>query len=293
MLGIPRGEAQMTEPVSVPLSIALLTAGASGVLGALIGEGFAFLRENKRAAAEAKERESQRLHELRRDVYLHATSTSVSLLAAIGRLGNPGIPQEESERASEAFNTAMAKIHMVAGPGTIRRVAQLQRAIVPLHLDLFADRAPIVLRQLEINRTQQTADAHLADTHRFVEMMRMMNINGERNAERFAAIERQADSAASNHQAAASRVNELWETQLAQQRGFVEKLLPRLEQIAERQMNCLVAIRSELGVDGAVDVLKQELADNLTTIRETLKRVLQKLHTPPDAGESARDEGRR
>lgn len=71
----------MTDATTVPLSIALLTTAASGVIGVIVAEIFAYLRESRRVKAEETEAVASRIHELRRDVYLTAASATVRMMA--------------------------------------------------------------------------------------------------------------------------------------------------------------------------------------------------------------------
>jgi hypothetical protein len=270
----------MADPNTLSLTTALLTAAASGVVGIIVGEIFSYLRERRRGVEDAAENDKRRRHELRREVYLLAAETTVRAMAALGRLSNPRIPNEDSERAAEAFNASMARVNMVANPGTIRRTSEMQRSMAILHIELMVERQSLVLRQTQMDRIESRAEAHNHDVQRFIEMLKMLNIEGRGNENRFSAVERQAEIANQNMLGDGKLLEQLWSDQQTDQKAFLERLLPRLERIAHVQVNALVAIRADLGVDDAVDVLRQELSANLEAVHGVLTRSLAQVWLP-------------
>lgn len=273
----------MTDSADITIAVAALAA-VSSILGIGVSELFAILREGRRADADAKEEEAKRLHDLRRDVFLAAAGSTVRMFASLGRMNDPQVPNVESGRAAEEFNKAFARVNLVAKPGTIRRASELQRALMQTHLELVALRVPLMTRQLAIELAKKNAEAHNNDFQRFLEMLKMLNINGQGNDPRFDAVERQANIANENMLTEANKLQQLLEEQAAAQQSFLEKFIPRLEGLAKLQIDALIAIRSDMGIDDAVDVLRQEMTTNLDAMRESVSKIFRK---PPDA-----DDGR-
>jgi hypothetical protein len=140
------------------------------------------------------------------------------------------------------------------------------------YVDLLEVRTPLLVRQAEIERTRRYADAHNQDVHRFVEMLKMMNVAGSNDGVRFAAIERQANIANENMLVEGRKLDQLMAEQRAAQQEFFLRMFPRLESLAQLHVDALVALRSDLGVDAAVDVLRQELQRNLDALRRLQDR---------------------
>lgn len=83
-------------------------------LGVLINNGFNLLMHNKRAKFESDQKEKERIHNLRKDIYLIAADKSVRIGGLICDQTNPNVDINQLKNDFNEFCSAMYKLQLVA-----------------------------------------------------------------------------------------------------------------------------------------------------------------------------------
>jgi len=211
---------------------------------------------------DSRERQAERHQQLRREVYLPAAEASLAIMSVFGKTADMNVPDSELTKHLEPFNLAVARVQLVAKPETVRLVSEAHRAVMVEYFRCMKSRTSLRFRQIDIDIASNMQKQHAADVSRWVEMMRQYNIEGSRDVERWEAIQRQAKFSEEQRDEASKEWNKLTKVHLREILSIVREAPPRIVPVLKRLNPALVAMRTELEMEPAQEVLEQELEKN-------------------------------
>jgi hypothetical protein len=252
-----------------------LGAIASIVFGSWIGTRNALKIQRMQFELQSIERQTDRQIQMRREVYLPAVDAMVGVMGAIGRALDPKVGQEEITAAERAFSVSIARVQVVASKETIEAVSALQRAVLQQIVTFAAERFPLQLRQSSVDLAAKWMQIHQQEQSRLIEMMKAFNLAGERDMNRWAAIERQARDVEVQLEEVSERWRSLSAEQMSAQLELTRAWPARAIPIMKLQVRALTAIRNELEVGDASETLTTELDATNTLMSEHFERLMQ------------------
>ena len=152
-------------------------------------------RGNRRALKEqllhdAQQRDRERNMELRRDVYLEATEAITTNHMVLMRLTNLEIPDSELGQQFSESAAAISKVSVIGSADTVRAVSELSTELGVRYLQLTAKRLPLIDRKDDIDILNEFIQKSSLEQDRLIELMKEMNLQGNPDERRLAAITR-------------------------------------------------------------------------------------------------------
>jgi len=260
---------------AVPDAAAAFVFGAlSTALGSWIAHRYALKQQRLQFVFEKEENQRDRQLQLRRDVYLPAAEATVNAMSALGRILDMAVDDSSLAAQVSQFEVAIGRVQLIASAETIQRVSELQRAYMIEYFALMRDRVGLRMRQSDIDIAHNWMTRNQQERDRYIEMMKALNLGGNRDQGQWARIQSAADFASEQYDEFAERWRTLMEEQLTEQQSFYRALPRRLAPMMQLQVRALTAIRNELETGDANDALLRELESTNRELQVYLEQLL-------------------
>lgn len=250
-----------------------LTTGLLALLGVLVGLLVSALIQrwtvDTQITHDAAEREKERLHQLKRDVFVPAAEALQSIPLVLGKVTNESVNIDD---LGQQFNRAihsLARISVVASEETTETVGAASRMASSLFMRGLLDRIPLDKARAERDISLKSADNFISEQKNIAELMKQFNISGSEDSLYFGRLVSQADICSRNierflteSQAAQNRVQEI-------QPELIRSLLSRSEGFAEVSARAVSKMRAELGLPWNEERFVQSVLESLHDAQST------------------------
>jgi hypothetical protein len=249
---------------------------SEAVIGVLIGAFVGFAGVAAQLWRDAKQRERERLMQLRRDVFLEAAEGVSGSQQFFFRFANTDIPFSKPGDVQSSKPGWLNKLHIVASIETIEAFAAADRVLGRSSFDLLRRRNLLQMTDDQIKITQQSAE----HTTNYQNEMRqeIRRIASEPPTERSVS---RAEWARDNYLEAQKQLADLASTleQLVNQRWALQRTLfeKSSEYYAEFQdylSDALVALRGEIDLPIDLTRFKRVMAEHNASVREEVRKML-------------------
>jgi len=142
----------------VGTSVAALVA----LIGVLVTNRGHEKRFRRQLEHDQEQKRLEREMSLRKEVYLDAAEAIMSSLAALGRLADVAVPQDELAKQFSEMTGALAKVHIIGSSATLSAVSIFSTELTSAVLDLSLARYPLLQKQAQLkimeDQTQSSAE---------------------------------------------------------------------------------------------------------------------------------------
>lgn len=204
---------------------------------------------------DSTERQREREHAIKRDVFLPALKAGSQSTVILGRFCEPDVDVRTLNSELQTVYTKLAAAASLASVEAWTSVAKFQQAIGALQFELAAARGPVNLAHLNLQYVRKQASIALREQEELnAELRRSDGKNGAEPAER-ARVERAFRAAQTLFEDMQARGATLEKELNAAMLGPFSLLCDRLPSIAESGLACITAMRTELGLPTDVAAL--------------------------------------
>ena len=243
----------------IPLAASVIALG--GVIAssavALVGVIYAnrgnSTRLSVQLAHDSKQRSEDRLHALRKDVYLKAAEEVVAAtnyLAAIPKLDPSKVNLADGTQGLLALS---AQLQLVTSDTTVDLVGEYTSRYGEAFTELLLLAKPVHEANTDIRIHGELHDSNSAQAQRVLDEMRVLNESGKQNPERFAALQRSLDFFREQIAFHSEERAGAFERSNLANSAYQLEMLARMERIADAQLLVSVALRKEIGLDSDID----------------------------------------
>jgi hypothetical protein len=215
--------------------------------------------QEKQLRFESQERRTEREHSLRCDVYLVAAEAITDGVSALAQSCNLEFADEEIRKAGHKLGVAISRVQTVAGPETLQEISRFSRAFTNASARLQLARANLKAKQPLIEGNSKMLEATTAESSRLLEMMKAWNRDGTGGEQRWQAIQQQSDYAHSRIESLFAEGDRLRIDMTREQLEILKSYPEVMTPLQPHFRSSLLAIRKELGLEDASQVLDQEL----------------------------------
>ncbi|WP_230182101.1 hypothetical protein [Aquabacterium sp. CECT 9606] len=226
-----------------------------------------------------EEKVKERTLSLRREVYLKATEELVKLNAFLASLPQQDLAQGNLGEGFVGFQTASARLQLVAEPRTTLLAMQLSATYGELFFELMHHLMVLGEAKSDIKIADDLYIKANNDVQRILSAMTQHNETGKSDQQAFDALQR--SFAFSQEQAstfAASR-SAGWNSFNKGNIAFMRHLFSRVREIAPQQMKLMVEIRRDLSLIGDLSEVEEEMQRQLDRMTERLNHFLQSMES--------------
>ena len=131
-----------------------------------------------------KERQAERDHSLKKDVYIEFASDLQESLRAFSKLTDLQASLEAIAETAQKASFSAAKLQLVAPPETIAALVAFNHSAAVAFLDLLPDATRLRYRQIDTDLSVKAIADVQAEQLRIIELMKQINISGEKNLEK-------------------------------------------------------------------------------------------------------------
>jgi hypothetical protein len=228
-----------------------------------------------------EEKAKERISSMRREVCLMAVEELVKINAFLGSLPQQDILKNNLADGFVGFQSASARLQLVAEPKTTLLAMQLSAAYGELFIDLLQQIMILGNAKSDIQIADDLYIKANNEVQRILSAMTLQNETGVPDQQKFDALQRSLkfnQEQASKYSAALSAG---WDKFNEGNNAFARHLLLRLRDIAPQQMKLTVEIRRDLGLLGDLFEVEAEMQKQLTRMEEKMNQFLQSVESAP------------
>jgi hypothetical protein len=220
------------------------------------------------------ERVKERTLSLRRDVYLKATEELVKLNAFLGTLSQQDMTKGNLGEGFVGFQTASARLQLVAEPKTTLLAMQLSATYGELFLELMHHLMVLGKAKSDIQIADELYTKANSEVQRILAAMTQHNETGKADQRAFEALQRSFDFSQEQASKFAASRSESWVSFNKGNIAFMRHLFSRIREIAPQQMKLMVEIRRDLSLIGDLSEVEEEMQKQLERMAEKLNQFL-------------------
>ncbi len=247
--------------------------------GVLISNRSNTTRLNTQLTHNREEKIKERTLSLRREVYLKAAEELVKLNAYLASLPQQDIAKGNLGEGFVGFQTASARLQLVAEPQTTLLAMRLSGTYGELLLEL----TPRLMVLGEAKSDIQIADDLYTkannEVQRILSAMTQQNESGKPGQQAFDALQRSFQFSQEQASQFAANRSAGWASFNRGNIAFMRHLFSRLREIAPQQMKLMVEIRRDLSLIGDLSKVEEEMQKQLDRMTEKLTQFLQSMES--------------
>ncbi|KRE86655.1 hypothetical protein ASG75_00250 [Rhodanobacter sp. Soil772] len=253
---------------------AAILASALTFFGVMLSNRSNTSRLIKTLAHESSEKDKDRIHSLRKDVYLRAAETMAEVGNYLGKIPQLDPTKENIADGLSGFFGASIKLQLVAESGTAKLANELTARYTEMLFSLLAKASPVHTLQASIQIAGEFYDQKQSEVVRVLAEMTQLNESGSADPLRFEALKRSFD----NSQQAATQLSEdrikSFEERNLAMREYTIALLKEMRSVGPLQMRLTAAIRGELALATEASDYEAEAQANFERIDRSMKELL-------------------
>lgn len=253
---------------------AAILASALTLLGVMVSNRGNTKRLLKTLAHESAEKAADRIHSLRKDIYLSAAEEIAKVSNYLGKIPQIDPAKENIADGMAGFFAASMKLQLVAEPATAKLANELTARYSEILFALLAKANPVHTLQSQITITSDFYEQKCAEASRALAEMTQLNESGRVDQPRFEALQRSLEYS----QQAAARYAEdrskSFDARNAAMQEYTIALLKEMRSVGPLQMRLVAAIRSELALATDQADFEAEAQANFERIDRAMKGLL-------------------
>jgi hypothetical protein len=238
----------------------------SGVIAAVISLAGVWLSNggnNKRLNAQlqhdAREKSRDRIMSIRREVYLQVVADIEITNIHIGNLAQRDLTELNISSELQAISSSIAKLKLVAEPGTAKLAAQLSMAFGAVFLKHLARLVPLQDFKNEIEISNDGYTRATNETVRIEHEINKLNDENVTAVEKLQALKDARAFSLDTSQMYADERAKAYERYNAKLQEINALLLPEMKELSKVQLMVLIAIRGDLGVASDPEDFQRQL----------------------------------
>jgi hypothetical protein len=256
---------------------AAILASTLTLFGVMLSNSSNTSRLIKTMAHESTEKDKDRIHSLRKDVYLRAAETMTEVAAYLGKIPQLDPTKENIADGLSSFFVASAKLQLVSESETAKLANELTARYTEILFLLLAKASPAHRLQATIQLENELYEQKRSELARVLAEMTQLNESGSTDPVRFEALKRSFES---SQQAATQlgedRIKSFEERNLAT-REYTIVLLKEMRSVGPLQMRLTTAIRNELALATEASDYEAKACANFERIDRSMKQLLKTL----------------
>lgn len=247
--------------------------------GVLISNRSNTTRLKTQLSHDREEKVKERTLSLRREVYLKATEELVKLNAYLATLPQQDIGKGNLGEGFIGFQTASARLQLIAEPKTTLLAMRLSATYGELFLELMQHLIVLGKAKSDIQIADELYAKANNEVGRTLAAMTQHNETGKPDQQTFEALQRSFTFNQEQASKYAAVRSASWASFNHGNIAFSRQLFLRMREIAPQQMKLMVEIRRDLSLNGDLSLVEEEMQRQLERMTEKLDLFLKAIET--------------
>lgn len=261
----------------MPLFIGIITA-LSGLVGVWITSYFNSKNHCDKLNSDLKEKEKEKIYELRKDIYLVANDEVVNLCASIGNLVDPSYKLDQAQAIFNTFVLTMNRVQLISNVETALKAGELIKFFSEFYNEIQVDSFEMVEISNMISIKKNFQDKVMADIDRCLEMMRINIESNEIDHIKHKKLEVNFDTLSEHNSSYQETINELYMKQNILSKKLLIKILSQLPLAQKKATEFMVLLRKDIfGVDDLGICLNSFDGEMNKSIQDYLNKIIDKI----------------
>lgn len=225
-------------------------------------------------AHESAEKAADRIHSLRRDIYLRAAKEMARVSNYLGKIPQLDPTTENIADGLAGFFGASMKLQLVAEPATAKLANELTARYSEMLFSLLAKASPVHTLQANIRIASDFYEQKQAEVNRVLAEMTQLNESGHPDPIRFEALKRSFEYSQQALSGIAEDRSKSFEARNTALREYTVALLQEVRSVGPLQMRLATAIRGELALATESSDYEAQAQANFERIDSAMKGLL-------------------
>ncbi len=259
--------------------VPVLTTIFSGfivILGVFITNYFNTKNQAERLKVENDNKEKERIHQLRKDIYLVASDHLITLVSRINAL-NEIENLAKAQGAYDAFILSMNKLQLVADIETSKSANILIALFANLYIDSYSEACELIMIQGDIDQCKIISDKWGIDIERNLQKMKHMNESNENDQLEFEILDANLQRYIQQRQEANDNFLKAIEKKMKFNKQLSLKIMDRTNSIKPEVIKFHVLIRRDIFGSEGIEDYKDFLGQQNDTLYEKAKVMISNL----------------
>ncbi|MEI1703967.1 hypothetical protein V8P79_16290 [Acinetobacter baumannii] len=260
----------------VPLFVGILVSTTS-LISVWITNFFNNKHNLNRQKFESDQKEQERIHSMRKEIYLNASDRIIELSSMIGNLVDPVGKVDQAQKTFTDFLITMNRLRLIADIDTSEKSSRVVRAFLNFYMDVYLDAHEIIDINNDINLNQDFFNKFTKDIDRTLDLMRVNFESDEVNLEKYKKLEASMEYFFEQRNQYHKSINDLLKKKNNLSENLALKVAHRMPSIQLEIVELTVLLRKDIfGEDGLVQFsqdLKSEIGDSSQFFEDMINKI--------------------
>ncbi|MFI8011598.1 hypothetical protein ACIF8R_15670 [Acinetobacter sp. ABJ_C4_1] len=260
----------------VPLFVGILVSTTS-LISVWITNFFNNKHNLNRQKFESDQKEQERIHSMRKEIYLNASDRIIELSSMIGNLVDPVGKVDQAQKTFTDFLITMNRLRLIADIDTSEKSSRVVRAFLNFYMDVYLDAHEIIDINNNINLNQDFFNKFTKDIDRTLDLMRVNFESDEVNLEKYKKLEASMEYFFEQRNQYHKSINDLLKKKNNLSENLALKVAHRMPSIQLELVELTVLLRKDIfGEDGLVQFsqdLKSEIGDSSQFFEDMINKI--------------------
>lgn len=249
----------------VPFFVGILVSTTS-LISVWITNFFNNKNNLNRQKFESDQKEQERIHSMRKEIYLNASDRIIELSSMIGNLVDPVEKVDQAQKTFTDFLITMNRLRLIADIDTSEKSSRVVRAFLNVYMEVYLDAHEIIDIDNDINLNQDFFNKFTKDIDRTLDLMIVNFESDEVNLEKYKKLEASMEYFFKQRDQYHKSIDDLLKKKVNLSENLALKIAHRMPSIQLEIVELTVLLRKDIfGEDGLVQFsqdLKREIDDS-------------------------------
>ncbi|MEB7641692.1 hypothetical protein [Acinetobacter pittii] len=226
---------------------------------------------------ESDQKEHERIHSMRKEIYLNASDRIIELSSIIGNLVDPIGKVDQAQKTFTDFLITMNRLRLIADIDTSEKSSRVVRAFLNFYMDVYLDAHEIIDINNNINLNQDFFNKFTKDIDRTLDLMRVNFESDEVNLEKYKKLEASMEYFFEQRDQYHKSIDDLLKKKINLSENLALKIAHRMPSIQLEIVDLTVLLRKDIfGEYGLVKFsqdLKIEIDDSSQFFEDMMNKI--------------------
>jgi len=226
---------------------------------------------------ESDQKEHERIHSMRKEIYLNASDRIIELSSIIGNLVDPVGKVDQAQKTFTDFLITMNRLRLIADIDTSEKSSRVVRAFLNFYMDVYLDAHEIIDINNNINLNQDFFNKFTKDIDRTLDLMRVNFESDEVNLEKYKKLEASMEYFFEQRDQYHKSIDDLLKKKINLSENLALKIAHRMPSIQLEIVDLTVLLRKDIFGEYGLVQFSQDLKIEIDDSRQFFEDMMNKI----------------